>query len=300
MIEASRQAKKRYICQGGSLKRISLPFLIRHGALCYFKKTEPAQAEDETLETYFTRHFNKRFAKTLIDPLARGIFAGDYRKLSARSCFPNGISKPKKGSLYSFKKGMEELPNALTKQTNVLLNSPMQEVVPNGAGFSIILPKQTLEADVVISTLPYPELPHASIVAVSLGWHQAQKTRKGYGFLVPSTEAEPFWGMTWDSDTFPEQAGQTRVCVMMPPNDDPLGIALAAVEKYTGIKQAPDSHFISLAKEAIPQYYLGHRKWVESLHFPPNFYAIGSSLRGVGVNDCVAAARQVADLLAKA
>ena len=45
-------------------------------------------SEDESIYDFFSRRFNPSIAEGLIDPMTLGIYAGDIRKLSIRSCFP--------------------------------------------------------------------------------------------------------------------------------------------------------------------------------------------------------------------
>ena len=47
-----------------------------------------AEYEDESVEAFITRRFNRTVAEELIDPLAAGIYTGSIRQLSLRSCFP--------------------------------------------------------------------------------------------------------------------------------------------------------------------------------------------------------------------
>uniref|UniRef100_A0A8C5PPJ6 Protoporphyrinogen oxidase n=1 Tax=Leptobrachium leishanense TaxID=445787 RepID=A0A8C5PPJ6_9ANUR len=44
--------------------------------------------EDESIHEFVTRRFGKELADIVIDSLCRGVFAGDCRTLSLRSCFP--------------------------------------------------------------------------------------------------------------------------------------------------------------------------------------------------------------------
>ena len=44
--------------------------------------------DDESVESFATRRFNRTVAEELIDPLAAGIYTGNINQLSLRSCFP--------------------------------------------------------------------------------------------------------------------------------------------------------------------------------------------------------------------
>ncbi len=348
LIAANGAAKTRFICRNGKLEPFSPKSLIG-GLVRDLFATRPKK-DDETIEEFFGRHIGKKLTAAYLDPLARGIFGGDYKKLSARSCFPSlwtkrsfVLMKKEKApaALYSFRGGMEALPKAIAERLDAEIRLD-EGIYPNNlnsrnfgcvkapglidrkqphisnigsvtidqsrelsrqpkSDFSSCLGIDKAEADVVIWAIPQA-LECATLSTVSLGWHHEELAQMGYGFLVPSSEPEPFYGMTWDSMIFPQQEGKTRVCVMIPgaaSDEELLSIANRAVKKYTGIEAPADSVFIGRAINAIPQYYLGHHKWVEAVEskLPANHYVIGSSFRGVGVNECVADAHRIASLL---
>merc|ERR1712015_344348 len=45
------------------------------------------RVEDESVHDFIAKHFGSDLANYVIDPLCRGIYAGDSRLLSAKSCF---------------------------------------------------------------------------------------------------------------------------------------------------------------------------------------------------------------------
>ncbi|MCH9608859.1 MAG: Protoporphyrinogen oxidase [Chlamydiales bacterium] len=305
LLPACKAAQKRYVCRDGKLTPFSIGYLLKNGLLSGAMRdlfTSPLKREDETIEAFFSRHFNHRFAAALIDPFTRGIYGGDYRQLSARSCFPSlweidqtkgslirGRSKKEKckAALYSFQGGMETLVKALAEKVDaeIILNHQVDDI----------------EGDIVIWTTPCAPV-RADIMTVSMGWHDNLLEKKGFGFLVPSTEPEPFLGMTWDSMIFPEQEGKSRVCVMIKEDgtDETLEeIAKKSVAKYVGITSEPDAMHIHRAFKAIPQYQIGHHNWVDAFekNLPPHHYHIGNSFRGSGVNNCIADAKRLATLL---
>ncbi|CAI9569047.1 unnamed protein product [Staurois parvus] len=73
---------------GGVLRTI--PPFSRPLFLCGLQDlTAPrGSREDESVHDFFTRRFGKELADIVVDSLCRGVFAGDCRRLSLRSCFP--------------------------------------------------------------------------------------------------------------------------------------------------------------------------------------------------------------------
>jgi oxygen-dependent protoporphyrinogen oxidase len=66
-----------------------------------------------------------------------------------------------------------------------------------------------------------------------------------------------------------------------------------------GIDTAPEFVRVFRHPQAIPQYTVGHGKRLqaleESLKAHPGLILTGNSYRGIGLNDCVAAAERAAD-----
>lgn len=98
ILAASNIANTRYIVHKGKLKpvpgnildfftspltRSVLPALLKEWLV-------PSEGlEDESIYNFITRRFNRKTALQLFDPLTIGIYAGDIRNLSVRSCFPS-------------------------------------------------------------------------------------------------------------------------------------------------------------------------------------------------------------------
>ncbi|NGX53978.1 MAG: Protoporphyrinogen oxidase [Chlamydiae bacterium] len=292
LIHAEPAAKRRYLYMNQKLQPITPPFLFRLGLLSVLwreRKIPPSTEEDESIESFFLRRTNRRLAETLIDPLTTGIFGGDYRKLSIRSCFSTlheweqqhgsiirGMLATRKtrtkskGPLCSFREGMETLPRRLAEKlpAEIKLSSS-----PEG-----------IEADHTISCLPPPDLPRTTLTTVSLGYRTPILKKRGFGYLIPSKEKETILGVTWDSEIFPIQnrENQTRLCVILRESEDPLRTAQEALERHLGITAAPDVHEINLAKNAIPQLTVGHHK--------REYEGVCS----VGINNCIVHAEKVA------
>lgn len=175
---------------GGVLRTI--PPFSRPLFLCGLQDlTAPrGSQEDESVHDFFTRRFGKELADIVVDSLCRGVFAGDCRKLSLRSCFPflhdaearkrsvilgmatGGektpeldsalIQKAKKErwSQWSLRGGMQTLSDALEdyiKQRGVEIHkdTPVEamERTPNNS-WKIKLPNGGVTADHVFSAVP--------------------------------------------------------------------------------------------------------------------------------------------------
>jgi len=97
-VAANAAAQKRYIFsdrrlhqlpetppQFFSSRLLSLPGRLRVLGEVFVRGTS---REDESLAEFGTRRLGREAFEKLIDPMASGVFAGDARKMSLKSCFP--------------------------------------------------------------------------------------------------------------------------------------------------------------------------------------------------------------------
>lgn len=144
----------------------------------------------------------------------------------------------------------------------------------------------------------------------------------GFGYLIPRTipyaqNPEFALGVVFDSGS---SVGQdtvrgTKVTVMLgghwwddrdsyPDAEEGEAMAKAVLRRHLNIEAQPEKVLVSLHKDCIPQYTVGHTRRMRMAHaelwtaYRGRLIVAGSSYTGVGVNDCVAAALEVADTIA--
>ncbi len=327
----------------------------------------PRAEKEESVQTFFERRLSLEWVERLVDPFISGIYAGDCRQLSLKSCFPLLHEwEQKRGSLlrgawghrpaaqsknpkslfvqemqrfplFSFKKGMESLPQALALRLRESLrcNQTAGRLIFREKGAELFLESgEKLEADWMISTLPsfalspllasYPEvsaslrqLRYATVLIVNLGFRSSVLPMRGFGYLIPSCAGSPVLGCIWDSSLFPQQnqrEQQTRLTVMLGgmhhpevgeiPEQTGVEWALKALREHLNISCSPDVVQVKRAQAAIPQYELGYETWKRGLQeklgrLSSSFILSGSGFTGVSINDCVAEARKNAENLFK-
>ncbi|XP_009463247.1 PREDICTED: uncharacterized protein LOC104012590 [Nipponia nippon] len=151
----------------------------------------PAGTEsDESVHAFVHRRFGREVADIAVDSLCRGVFAGDCRALSIRSCFPalfeaerrrrsvllglalgsgkergaeSGLSqraRAERWSQWSLRGGMESLPEALAaflrlRGVELRCHTPLRRLSrrPDGR-WQLTLADGTVTADHVVSALP--------------------------------------------------------------------------------------------------------------------------------------------------
>lgn len=142
-------------------------------------------ADDESIYDFAARRLGNDWAERLFDPMTSGIYAGDIKKLSLKSCFPplanwekshgsiikalffGKRSKQKAPSpfcerierepLFSFKNGMETLTQTLAARLDkhIIYNCQISKLIPQDNGILIEMDNQTtLHADSLYSCLP--------------------------------------------------------------------------------------------------------------------------------------------------
>lgn len=157
------------------------------------------------------------------------------------------------------------------------------------------------------------EIPYSSMTVVCFGYERdrIEHDLNGFGYLIPKEEGKSILGTLWDSSIFENRAPAGKVLLrsMMGGACFPEYINLSDEEVtrrvredlkvIMGIKEAPEFVRIFRHGQAIPQYIVGHAKRLEALaervanH--PGLFLTGNSYRGIGLNDCVAAAIRATD-----
>ncbi len=157
------------------------------------------------------------------------------------------------------------------------------------------------------------EIPYASMTVICFGYssRQIEHSLDGFGYLIPKKEGRNTLGTLWDSSMFEDRAPEGKVLLrsMMGgacfPEYVKLGDAEVAervrqdLKMTMGIESEPEFVRVFRHPQAIPQYTVGHGKRLQSLDEKlkahPGLILTGNSYRGIGLNDCVAAAERAAD-----
>ncbi|MFA7403380.1 MAG: protoporphyrinogen oxidase [Pelobacteraceae bacterium] len=239
------------------------------------------------------------------------------------------------GVLTSFREGIQYLSDALANSLGEVVkpgqhvvavekghSSPYRVACENGSDH---------EADVVIIASPafaaagmldaldpamtgvLCQIPYASMTVICFGYDRGQigHSLDGFGYLIPKKEGRNTLGTLWDSSMFENRAPEGKVLLrsMMGGACFPEYVSLSDEEVVArvrqdlavtmGINAAPEFVRVFRHAQAIPQYTVGHGKRLQALEelrkAHPGLILTGNSYRGIGLNDCVAAAERAAD-----
>lgn len=238
------------------------------------------------------------------------------------------------GILTSFRDGIQTLTDILAGELGEGAISTASGALGISGGKSVPYRVRTdkgeLAADIVILATPayatadlvqdvdpgmgalLREIPYSSMTVVCFGYEREMIAHdlNGFGYLIPKEEGMNTLGTLWDSSIFANRAPQGQVLLrsMMGGACFPQYIHLsdAEVERRVrddlktimGITAAPSFVQIFRHERAIPQYTVGHGGRLAALtekgKAHPGLILTGNSYRGIGLNDCVAAAHRAA------
>ncbi|KAL7621126.1 oxygen-dependent protoporphyrinogen oxidase [Parahypoxylon ruwenzoriense] len=265
----------------------------------------------------------------------------------------------KDASVFSFKRGLQELPSALEaaliRAKNVHLHTgiSVQNIGHCSSGLALSISDQKKMTTIqpfthVIATTPYnhvlsainlenPPMATATVMLVTLCFAApfVNHPHRGFGYLIPNSvpahqNPEHALGVVFDSDAMPDQdslpsASQdglyqqvpsTKITVVLgghwwdersaaalPTEAEGVRMARRLLRRHLGITEDPVANVVTLRRNAIPQYEVGHCERMARLReqllerFAGRLRVAGASYRGIGVHDCVFSARSVVEAL---
>lgn len=172
--------------------------------------------------------------------------------------------------------------------------------------------------DKIADLPPLRQTPAVTVMVVNLFFAgQDLLPVHGFGYLVPRSvpfceNPEHALGVIFDSEATSGQdtVPGTKVTVMLgghwwddwpayPDEDEGAKMAKAVLKRHLGIDMEPTVIRVGLQKDCIPQYTVGHiERMVQTSslleRFEGRLRVAGSSYKGVGLNDCVRAASDLA------
>ena len=239
------------------------------------------------------------------------------------------------GVLTSFQEGIQFLTDSLTASLGSIVQPGSAVVaVEKGTSVPYRIrctDGSEQEADIVISACPafaaagmlgdldplliqiLCQIPYASMTVVCFGYERDRISHPldGFGYLIPKQEGRSTLGTLWDSSMFSNRAPQGKVLLrsMMGGACFPGYVNLSDEEVTARVKRdlkdvmgiTNDPSFVRIFRhqQAIPQYVVGHAGRLaaleERLATHSGLFLTGNSYRGIGLNDCVAAAQKTAE-----
>jgi protoporphyrinogen/coproporphyrinogen III oxidase len=251
---------------------------------------------------------------------------------------PAGAAETTESVFLSLEGGMGRLVDRLSEEipsSSFLLGERVVELERIDDGYRALLTSgESIEAGAVVLALPIRGsqalLAHAApAVADSLSriatvstvvvFHafsrdQVRHPLDGYGFVVPRSEPNRLLAATFVSTKFPGRSPDSHVLLraflggmrdpdVVEKSDEELrALSLAELERALGPLGAPSSSRVVRWIDRTPQVEVGHASRLAALERAldahPGLFVLGSGLRGVGIPDSIAAARELVPRIA--
>jgi oxygen-dependent protoporphyrinogen oxidase len=248
--------------------------------------------------------------------------------LARRRGFGAAAAGPAARGLVTFRDGLSTLPRRLAEAVgDVRTGWRCRRVVADGDGGLLVEGgAETLRARRLVLAVPadaaaelladasagrsrgLADLPYAAVAIFAAGFRREEVLHPldGFGFLVPRGESLRLLGCLFPSTLFPGRApsGHVLVTAFLGGRGDPgavelddaalRALVLDELRRALGVRGAPAFEVVRRWPRAIPQYELGHGRFLAlaaALEREPAFggalFLGGSILRGVSVSDCV-------------
>jgi len=240
---------------------------------------------------------------------------------------------PGMGHPVSFPDGLAELPAALARSLGARRREGRaMEIAPFAGGWRVVTAAgATIDGERLVLATPAgttaallarvaPDataalrtIQHAPVAVVCLGFRSAAELGvdlDAYGFVVARGEGISVLGCQYETSVFSDRApdggvllrallGGTFDPALVDADDGALASrAIGDLQRVTGLARDPDLVDVWRARPGIPQYDLAHAERIRTVDAAvarlPGLAVIGNALRGVGVNDGIAAATRLA------
>ncbi|TPX42542.1 protoporphyrinogen oxidase [Synchytrium endobioticum] len=159
------------------------------------------------------------------------------------------------------------------------------------------------------------KIPYVSVSVINLLYRSSTMLPyTGFGYLIPPGENEMILGVIFDSCSIDPPPPYTKLTVMIGghlfdksskeySDEQLVDVALDGLKRHLGIEKKPEVVVSETQRQCIPQYLVGHDERVQGLRAVVErewgrgrIVLSGAGLNGVGVgiNDCIKSARDVA------
>jgi len=319
--------------------------------------------DDESLSSFVKRRMGSEVLERLAQPLVGGIYGSDPDQLSLHATMPRFVTMEREhgsvvkglqhaasrsqqsarasrtsgvryGMFFSFKDGMQTLPEALASRlsSQIRLRCAVERIERVGQGFvvharnydaaeydAVIVATAGPAAAQLLSTLDdelsagLSAIKHGSTATVSYAWKRSEVPHAldAYGFVVPHSEGRRVMACTWSSQKWQGRApagfvllraffgGHADQTVVNRSDAELIDAGRDELRLLLGITAVPSLALCARQHYAMPQYTLGHLQRARTLDAQVaaqrGLALAGNTLHGVGIPDAVREGEQAAE-----
>lgn len=229
-------------------------------------------------------------------------------------------NQPKASGSASFAEGMQRLPDALAEGLEVRLSTEVTAIHRN---LEVVTGQAVLRPKAIVLTIPAYRLPAVVekdfpdlgriferieyvpmvIAAMKVRNDSLPRPLEGFGFLVPRSESRNVLGALFPSSLFPNRApegysllaaflgGAFDRDVVLRPDREIAEIAGADLRDILEARETPSLITALRHSRAIPQFHVGHERWIESLREEldrvPGLFVATNYTASVSVSGCL-------------
>lgn len=312
-----------------------------------------APQQDESVAAFIRRHFGAEVLLKIGAPLLSGVFGGDVARLSVRAVMPAFVqmereqgslikalqlraNKPQQAIFTTLVSGLETIVDRMVQMIPaewLRLSTPVLSLHRAQDQWIVETETASEKFDAVILAVPahaaselltplsarmteLVRMEATSAVIAAFAFDAPFDLPKGFGFLVPTEEANSLLACTFTDQKFPGRVpdggrliraffGGDAAPTIAEMTDETIS-ALAFTELLKILDSLPTPVFSVIRRwpKSLPQYAVGHLERMAELDLltreQSNLWLLGNSYRGVGLPDLIRDARAAArDLLSR-
>jgi oxygen-dependent protoporphyrinogen oxidase len=234
---------------------------------------------------------------------------------------PAKPAKPRpKGFTFSFPLGNETLPSRMAESLSIrygeadarLGMAPVTVLaIPANRAAPLLKERHANLANLLEKVTYSPMI----VAATSLAEHSLKEPLRGFGFLAPRSERLHLLGSIFSSALFPGRAPEGRVLltsfiggsfqpeVVNWSDDHVWEVVCSELQRVLQSEALPEPVALCRHQNALPQYNIGHERWVASLRDElqrtPGLFITANYLEGASVPACIEQGERTAHRVAE-
>jgi oxygen-dependent protoporphyrinogen oxidase len=324
-IVTKKESKRRYFYKNGKVTQFPISILDLAKAVYGILFKDSLPQENENFLDWGIRIFGKTPTLNIIEPALGGIYASKLSLLNPKMIFPNlnwnqslslfnrlktNKKKTKTYGLVSFRKGMKEIIEAITKEitpsSKIFLNTKAPSLATllhqyDAPEIHICFSAKECQSYLQENNDNYPDLQMLSVSTVTCFYEKRLLEKSGFGILFPKQQDINANGVLFNSDIFENRVTDNRYhsetwifsgdIVSKISDAELIRLQIQDREKISATQVSPIQSFVTHWHNSFPIYGTDLLRWNEHLDDieeefrknQTNLYFKGNYRRGIGL-----------------